>query len=171
MGGSHHPDRGETRPALKTRLIGDAAVYKSLLDRTELRKQEGVDYFKNTLRPNFIKGAQSVFMWRFMSFTQNRRRENDFVRWTGRFSIAIKRIKESWIDLLDPGMTITSQVYLDDIAQQSQEATQQHAAAVQAAQVNGTPVPPVPVAMNPATQAVFELWKTKEKPTTCSSFR
>ena len=51
-------------PALRNRLDGEAAIYKTLLDREELRDPDnGVTYFKATLRPYFVKGSQSVFMW------------------------------------------------------------------------------------------------------------
>ena len=33
---------------------------KGLLDRESLRAADGVKYFRDTLRPHFIKGAQSV---------------------------------------------------------------------------------------------------------------
>ena len=50
-------------PSLNNRLVGDAAVYKPLLDRDRLRDPEhGVGYFKATLRPHFVKGNQSVFL-------------------------------------------------------------------------------------------------------------
>ena len=52
-------------PALKSRLVGDAEMYKGLLDREHLRAADGVKCFRDTLRPHFIKGAQSVFLWRF----------------------------------------------------------------------------------------------------------
>ena len=53
-------------PALKNRLLGDAAVYKPLLDRDLLKDANtGVQYFKDVLRPHFVKGSQSVFLWRF----------------------------------------------------------------------------------------------------------
>ena len=50
-------------PALKNRLVGDAELYKALLDREFLRAADGVKYLRDTLKPHFIKGAQSVF-WR-----------------------------------------------------------------------------------------------------------
>ena len=51
-------------PSLKNRLVGDAAVYKPLLDRDLLRDgNNGVRYFKDTVRPHFVKGNQSVFLW------------------------------------------------------------------------------------------------------------
>ena len=57
-------------PTLKNRLVGDAEMYKGLLDREHLRTADGVKYFKDTLRHHFIKGAQSVFLWRFYQFTR-----------------------------------------------------------------------------------------------------
>eukprot|EP00435_Cladocopium_sp_Y103_P061947 s116_g23.t1 len=77
-------------PALRNRLEGGAAVYKRLLDRDRLRDaNEGVNYFKRTLRPHFIKGSV------------------DLQRWMTRFQIAGNRLMESWMDLL-PEMEITN---------------------------------------------------------------
>ena len=42
-------------PALKNRLVGDAEVHKGLLHRESLRATHGVKYFRNTLRPHFIR--------------------------------------------------------------------------------------------------------------------
>ena len=42
-------------PALKNRLVGEAAVYKSLLDRDVLKTRECVRHFKDALRPNCVK--------------------------------------------------------------------------------------------------------------------
>ena len=56
---------GKRGPALKNRLVGDAAMYEGLPDRESLRADDGVKYFKDTLKPHFIKGAQSVFLLRF----------------------------------------------------------------------------------------------------------
>ena len=52
-------------PALKNRLCGEAAVYKTLLDRDILKTAGGVQQFKDVLRPNFVKGTQSIFLWHF----------------------------------------------------------------------------------------------------------
>ena len=46
-------------PALKFRLQGEAAVYKSLLDRNRLKTADGVRYFKDFLRPNCVKGIRA----------------------------------------------------------------------------------------------------------------
>ena len=67
-------------PALKNRLVGDAAMYKGHLDRENLRAEDGVKYFKDTLRRHFIKGAQSVFLWRFYQFFRARRGDIDMVK-------------------------------------------------------------------------------------------
>ena len=54
-------DADKHGPALKNRLMGEAAVYKSLLDRDVLKTRDGVKHFKEVLRPNFVKGTQSIF--------------------------------------------------------------------------------------------------------------
>jgi hypothetical protein len=53
-------------PSLKARLVGDAIIYKPLLDRESLRDpNDGVGYFNNQLRPHFVKGVEAVFIFRF----------------------------------------------------------------------------------------------------------
>ena len=42
-------------PALKNRLVGDAELHKGLRDREPLKDADGVQYFRNTLKPH-IKG-------------------------------------------------------------------------------------------------------------------
>ena len=44
--------------ALKNRCVGDAAMYKGLLDQETLRSEDGVKYFKNTLRLTLSKELQ-----------------------------------------------------------------------------------------------------------------
>jgi len=90
-------------PALKNGLIGEASVYKSLLDRDRLRDpRDGVNYFKASLRPHFVKGASSVFLWRLFQVFRSHRGQNEFIRWLGRFAVLRKRLGESWMDLLEP---------------------------------------------------------------------
>ena len=90
-------------PALKNRLEGEAAVYKPLLDRDLLREPaDGVKYFINTLRPHFVKGAQSVFMWRFFQQIRSHRQNQDFLRWIGKLQVQRKRLQDAWMDLLIP---------------------------------------------------------------------
>ena len=55
-------EREKRGPALKNRPVEDAEMHKGLLDRESLRTTDGVKYFREALRPHFIKGAQSVFL-------------------------------------------------------------------------------------------------------------
>ena len=86
---------------MRNRLEGDAAQYKRLLDREMLRDpNEGVNYFKRFLRPHFIKGAQTVFLYRFMQFMKHNRGTMDLQRWMTRFQLTANRLIESWMDLI-----------------------------------------------------------------------
>ena len=59
---------------MKNRLVGGADMHKGLLNGESLRAEDRVKYFRDTtLRLHFIKGAQSVFLWRFNQFTRARR--------------------------------------------------------------------------------------------------
>ena len=66
-------DEEKRVPALRNRLEGDAAIYKKILGRDALNKDEGVLYFKRTLRPFFVKGSVNVFLYRFQQFMNLRR--------------------------------------------------------------------------------------------------
>ena len=83
---------GNRGPALKNRLVGDAEMYKRLLDRQSLRAANGVKYFRDTLRLHFIKRAQSVFLWKCYQFTRARRGNIEMVKWIGKFTLLLKRI-------------------------------------------------------------------------------
>ena len=48
--------------AQKNRLVGVAEMSKGLFDREPLRADDGVKYFRDTLRPQCVMGAQSVFL-------------------------------------------------------------------------------------------------------------
>ena len=87
-------------PALKNRLVGDAEIYTGLLDREPLTAHDGVKFFKGTLRPQYVKGAQSVFLWRFYRSLRTRRGNTEMVKWIGRFTLLLKRLKNAWIDML-----------------------------------------------------------------------
>ena len=108
-------------PALKNRLVGDAAMYKGLLDNEHLKTADGVKYFRDTLRTHFIKGAQSVFLWRFYPFTRARRGNIEMVKWIGKFSLLSKRLKDSWMDMLPMSEEQRQNQYLADVAQENAE--------------------------------------------------
>ena len=89
-------------PALKNRLEEDAAVHKPMLDRDELKDEHtGVEYFKRTMRPFFVKGNQSVFLWRFFQLFRFHRGNGDFLKWIGKFAVLRKRITDAYGDLYE----------------------------------------------------------------------
>ena len=53
------------------------------LDHAMLEAEKRVNYFRDTLRPHFIKRAQSVFLWRFYQFTGARRGHIEIVKFNG----------------------------------------------------------------------------------------
>ena len=88
-------------PALRSRLEGDAAVYKQMLDRDLLKDPtDGVNYFKSTIRPYFVKCTSSVFLWRFMQVVNYKRGHHDMLRWMGRFAVLRKRMQDAWMGFL-----------------------------------------------------------------------
>ena len=103
-------------PALRNRLEGEASVYKRLLDREQLREPNGrgVEYFKRTLRPHFVKGAQIVFLYRFMRFMKNNRGNAELMKWMTRFQIDGRRLEESWMDLC-PELDLTSPAIVAEV--------------------------------------------------------
>ena len=81
---------------------------------------EGVAYFKRFLRPHFIKGAQNVFLYRFMQFMKFNRGTMDLQKWMTRFQLTGNRLIESWMDLL-PEVTVTSPEAILFVQQRRQE--------------------------------------------------
>ena len=86
-------------PTQKNRLVGDAEMYKGLLDR-DLTAPDGVKYFKDTLRLQFVKGPQSCFpLETFFDFLRARRGNMEMVKWIGNFTLLLKRLKNAWMDM------------------------------------------------------------------------
>ena len=109
-------DSEKQGPSLKNRLYGDAAIYKPLLDRDLLNDpQNGVAYFKSAMRPHFVKGNQSVFLWRFYQFLRFYRGQMVMLRWIGRLCVVKKRLTDAWMDLL-PQYTTQSREFVLDYA-------------------------------------------------------
>ena len=75
-------------------------MYEGLLNRESVRVTDGAKYFRNTLRPHFIKGAHSVFFWRFYQFNRARRGSLEMVKWFGRFSLSLQLLRDAWMDNL-----------------------------------------------------------------------
>ena len=116
-------------PALRNRLEGEASIYKRLLNRDRLRDAEdGVPYFKRFLRPYFVKGAQNVFLYRFMVVVRFSRGHNDMLKWMTRFLLQVKRLDEAWSDLVIPVNDVNDpdvQAFLvaNNVAAQAQQPT------------------------------------------------
>ena len=77
--------------------------------REPLRSDDGVKYVKDTLRLHFIKGAQSVFLWIFSSTFRARRTNIEMVKWIGKFSLLLKRLRDAWMDKLPVSATSQEQ--------------------------------------------------------------
>ena len=88
-------------PAVKNRLYGLAASYKYLLDREKLKSEEGVTYLVRLLRPKFVKGAETVFLWRLRQYMRLDRGHSEFIRWLTTFDKMKKRLLEAWSDCLE----------------------------------------------------------------------
>ena len=133
-------------PALRNRLEGDASQYKRLLDRELLRDpNEGVNYFKRFLHPHFIKGAQTVFLHRFMQFMKHKRGTMDLQRWMTRFQLTANRLIESWMDLI-PDLDLQAPEVLAAIVQRrtAHEEQQQNLVGIAAATPGAQPHVVVP---------------------------
>ena len=72
-------EAGKRGPAPKNRLVGDADMHKGLLNRESLRAEDGVKYFKDTLRPTSSKELR-VFSSGY--FTNLFEQEEETLRWS-----------------------------------------------------------------------------------------
>ena len=93
-------------PLLRSHLYDVAEVYKEFFDSTLLKDPEsGVDYFLQFLKPKFIKGASNIFLGRLIHFNQLRRGQLDLPQWLAKYKLHMKRLQDSWMDLLGPPLT------------------------------------------------------------------
>ena len=58
---------------------------------------DGVNYFKRFLRPHFIKGAQNVFLYRFMQFMKYNRGTMDLQTLMTRVRLETDLLSLGWI--------------------------------------------------------------------------
>ena len=81
-------------PLLKSRLTGDAHMYKAVLQNDLLADpDEGVNFFKNTLKKFFLKGSTNVYLYRLLSFFNHRRQNTEFLIFTSKLEILLMRLK------------------------------------------------------------------------------
>ena len=88
-------------PALKNRLISELQKnVKGLLIRESLRADDGVEYFRDTLRPPLTSRELKMFSSRDFLLIRARIGNAEMVDWIGKFSLLLKRLNDSWMDLL-----------------------------------------------------------------------
>ena len=51
-----------------------------------------------------------MFLWRFHQFIRARRENIEMVKWIGKFSLLLKRLRDAWMDLLPTSSVATEQV-------------------------------------------------------------
>ena len=103
-------------PALKNALVGDAEMHNGL-SIENLREQKLESSISGTL-PLLIKGTQSIF-WRFYQFTLARRGNIEMVKWIGKSSLLLSRVRDAWMDMLPVSVMSQEQrenQYLADVA-------------------------------------------------------
>ena len=92
----------------RTGFMETPKKYRGLLNRDVLKAEDGVKYFRDKLRPHFVKGAYSVFLWRVYLFIRARRGNTEMVDWIDKFDLLLKRVKDSWMYML-PVSSMTEQ--------------------------------------------------------------
>ena len=73
--------------------------YRGLLDRDALKAEDGVEYFLDMLRPDFVKGSLQCDPLECL-LIRARRGNTEMVDWIGNFDLLLKRAKDSWMDML-----------------------------------------------------------------------
>ena len=98
---------------MKQRLVKEAEHYKALLDNSKLKDPEnGLKYLKDTLRPYYVKGAQQVFLYRFLGLIGMKRpRGMDMLTWIPKVQVKKKRALASWMDCAPLAETIQNEKY------------------------------------------------------------
>ena len=122
-------------PLLKSSLTGDARMYKAVLQNDLLQDpEEGVNYFKNTLKKFFLKGSTSVYLYRLLRFFNHRMQNTEFLTFTSKFEILLMSLKSAWMDLM-PTHTAQSPEFIASV----QDANARRIAAHQQAAGAGAP--------------------------------
>ena len=138
---------------LLSRLTGDAYMCKAVLQNDLLQDpDEGVNYFKNTLKKYFLKGATNVYLYRLLSFFNHRRQNQEFLIFTSNFEILLMRLKAAWMDLM-PVFTAQSPSFRQSVQDANARTIARHQ------QAAGTRVPP-PVLLNEEDPTVLRQYIT-----------
>ena len=92
---------------------------------------EGVNYFKSTLKKCFLKGATNVYLYRRLSFFNHRRH----LIFASKFEILLMRLKAAWMDLM-PVFTAQSPSFRQSVQDANARTIARHQ------QAAGARVPP-----------------------------
>ena len=113
-------------PNLRNRLTGAAASFKKLLNTEMLSDPEhGVEYFLTTLRPNFTKDAEHIFLWRFLRFIKKVRGDTDITLWIPSWEITFKYVTDAWMDLAPTCSDVTDITYRERVVRENEQITSQ----------------------------------------------
>lgn len=82
---------------LKSRLRGAAAMHGKLLDNSQLNTPEGFTYFKEFMRPRFVKGSHTPYMYRLPAFLNLGCQGHDLHSFTTKFKFLLIRLGHAWI--------------------------------------------------------------------------
>ena len=138
-------------PLLRSRLIDDAAIYRNMLHPALLQDPvNGVEYFKKTLRPYFVKGSTNVFLYRLLTFFNCRRGNQEFIQFISKFEVNLMRLRNAWMDTF-PEPVRTPANYFEKIgaangkiAMENAEKRQKYERDMTAARLSGAQLPDEP---------------------------
>ena len=86
-------EAGKRGPALKNRLVGDAELYRGLLNREPLRAADGVKYFRNTLRPHFHQMSSECVLLEILSIHSSEKRTRRTSQVNRKVSLAFEALE------------------------------------------------------------------------------
>ena len=92
-------EAGKRGPELKNRLVGDAEMPERLLNRESLRAEDGVKYFRDTLRHPFHQRISECSL-DILSIFPSKKGNIEIVKWIGKFSLLLTRLRGAWMDML-----------------------------------------------------------------------
>ena len=97
---------------LKHSMSGHALMWREFMEDSDLMKKgcfdnlrpgvtEGVKILLSSVKTHMIKDAKSVYLFRLTQFHRLKRAHMDFYDWMLKFQLAVKRLKDAWMDLVD----------------------------------------------------------------------
>ena len=128
-------DKAKRGHHLKNELTGAALIFAKQLDTSQLGTEEGVNYLLDYLRPKFIKGDNTIFLWRLTKLMGMKRGSSEFHGWIGKYSLQLQYLEQAWKSLLPKDATSDGSftMWLDDL---NKEEFQKYAARHVKAQID-----------------------------------